>query len=495
MSATTQHASEDQLMLLVFGDEHSHEFQTTSQHVEACPSCQQRIEQLAATPEFDMETRELLSDTPDSSHEFQARSEPEFDPPSHPEMLGRLGRYEIERPIGQGGMGVVFKGYDTELNRPIAIKLLAQHLAHSGPARKRFSREARASAAVVNEHVVAIHNVETNAKTPYLVMQFVAGESLQARVDREGPLSPREILRVASQAAAGLQAAHEQGVVHRDVKPGNIMLEEGIERALVADFGLAQTVDDATLTQTGVVAGTPHYMSPEQAIGKPTDCRSDIFSLGAVIYFMATGRPPFRAEKAMGVLHNICNSPHQSAWQINNEIPDALSDLIDRCLQKKPNRRFATAAAVSAAALEQLSKLQQRGPRPARSLKRFVRRHTQRMKQLTIAAVAAGCIIGLAMLPNWQTALSPKPQTSPPQVSTPLSTGGATVSPRFSVEVMQQASPGEAESWQRAMAELNADIDQLSAQQLSEPNQAQWQTELTRVHQQVDALQTHLFSP
>ena len=196
-------------------------------------------------------------------------------PPSHPEMLGRLGRYEIERLVGSGGMGVVFKAYDSELHRSVAIKMLAPHLSGSRSARERFAREARAAAAIVNDHVVPIHNVETEHATPYLVMQYIAGDSLQARLDRDGPLDVCEILRIGMQVATGLAAAHAQGLIHRDVKPSNIMLDENVARALLTDFGLARTQDEACLTRSGFHPGTPHYMSPEQVRGEELDGRSD----------------------------------------------------------------------------------------------------------------------------------------------------------------------------------------------------------------------------
>ena len=169
------------------------------------------------------------------------------------------------------------------------MKVLAPFLAGSGAARKRFAREARAAAAVVHEHVVAIHDVKSEGESPFLVMQYVAGESLQQRIDREGPLDLCEILRIGMQTASGLAAAHSQGLVHRDVKPSNVLLEEDVDRALLSDFGLARAADDASLTQTGFHPGTPQYMSPEQARGDLVDCRSDLFSLGSVMYVMCTG--------------------------------------------------------------------------------------------------------------------------------------------------------------------------------------------------------------
>ncbi len=158
--------------------------------------------------------------------------------PSHPELLGRIGRYEIERVLGTGGMGVVLRAFDTDLHRVVAIKVLASHLANNSSARRRFAREAQAAAAVVHPNVVPIYNVESDAKTPYIVMHYVAGKSLQRRVDVGGPLPIVEALRIAQQTAAGLSAAHAQGLVHRDVKPANILLEEQIDRVLLSDFGL-----------------------------------------------------------------------------------------------------------------------------------------------------------------------------------------------------------------------------------------------------------------
>ena len=153
-----------------------------------------------------------------------------------------------------------------------------------------------------------MYNVESEGKLPYLVMQCVSGLSLQSKVDRCGMLPLTDTLRIAKQTAAGLAAAHDQGLVHRDVKPANILLEENVDRVILSDFGLARAVDDASLTRTGVVAGTPHYMSPEQARGDAIDTRSDQFGLGSVMYFMLTGRPPFRATGAMGVLNRITDA-------------------------------------------------------------------------------------------------------------------------------------------------------------------------------------------
>src|SRR5262249_44429364 len=161
--------------------------------------------------------------------------------------------------------------FDPSLHRPVAIKVLAAEYAANGSARKRFAREAQAAAAVVHDHVVPVYAVDAAAAPPYLVMAFIPGRSPQQRIDQTGPLELKEILRIGMQAAAGLAAAHAQGIVHRDIKPANIMLENGVERVRITDFGLARAVDDASVTRSGAVAGTPQYMAPEQARGETVD--------------------------------------------------------------------------------------------------------------------------------------------------------------------------------------------------------------------------------
>lgn len=355
-----------QLELVRDGNEQSPDYLHAKEHIENCKACQARLDD-ASTQEIPwwseakeswLESElpaanvnlshssisiEIASELPDDSRvEFETVMLSFLDPPSHPELLGRLGRYEVERVIGTGGMGIVLKAHDTELHRVVAIKILSTHLANSASARKRFAREAQAAAAVLHPNVIPIYNVESEGKIPYLVMQCVSGHSLQNKVDRFGMLPLTDTLRIAKQTASGLAAAHDQGLVHRDVKPANILLEENVDRVILSDFGLARAVDDASLTRTGVVAGTPHYMSPEQARGDAIDTRSDQFSLGSVMYFMLTGRPPFRAKGAMGVLHRICNEPHRTLEQINPDVPLEVVRLIDRLLAKDPSHRFDT---------------------------------------------------------------------------------------------------------------------------------------------------------
>ncbi len=341
------------------------------EHVETCLHCQRRLQELAASNDDWRRAGHVLSGTGDA----EARTESEFgqskiprfprwvdrhvewnesmvrqllQPPNHPEMLGRLGRYEMERLIGSGGMGIVFKAYDSELNRAVAIKLLAPYLASGGSARKRFAREARSAAGVVDDHVVPIHNVESESEPPFLVMQYVAGGSLQEKLDRDGPLEVSEILRIGLQTAKGLAAAHAQGLIHRDVKPSNILLDEGVERALLTDFGLARTEDDACLTRSGFHPGTPHYMSPEQVRGEAIDPRSDLFSLGCVLYALCTGRPPFRAETSYAVLRRITDETPRPIREVNPNVPEWLERIVMRLLQKSPDERFESADELAA---------------------------------------------------------------------------------------------------------------------------------------------------
>jgi serine/threonine protein kinase len=421
MTNQLRHADDAELSQLVFGDDDRDEYRVTAAHVEACEECQIRLTKLATSAEFDSDVNRLLSSYPDATRLVPSREGAQrldfLSPPSHPEMLGRLGRYEVERVIGSGGMGVVLKAFDTELNRPVAIKVLAQHLAPSGAARQRFAREAKAAAAVVHEHVVAIHNVESDSDVPFLVMQYVSGESLQARIDREGPLEAMELLRIGMQVAAGLAAAHQQGVIHRDVKPANILLENSVERVLLTDFGLARTVDDASLTYTGVVAGTPHYMSPEQASGEPTDQQTDLFSLGAVLYFTATGHPPFRAERAMGVLNRICHESHRPVWHVNNAIPDELSEIIDRLLEKRPARRFSSAAEVQAALSRLLAKWQQYGISPRRKPNKAAGRIVGAAGIAVIAGAAMVSVLGEPYSRSKSAASAPSDDAGPAEAS------------------------------------------------------------------------------
>ena len=279
-------------------------------------------------------------------------------PSDKPGSLGRLDHYEVREVVGRGGMGIVLRAVDEKLQRVVAVKVLAPQLAASGAARKRFVREARAAAAVTHDNVIAIHAVEDEGLVPYLVMQFVDGETLQEKLDRLGPLSLRETLRIGLQIADGLAAAHRQGLVHRDIKPANILLENGIERVKITDFGLARAVDDASLTQSGIIAGTPAFMSPEQACGDPVDHRSDLFSLGSVLYSLCAGHPPFRAATTVATLKRVCDETARPLREVNPDIPQWLDSLIAELHAKNPTERFDSASEVATLLSKRLTQLQ-----------------------------------------------------------------------------------------------------------------------------------------
>ena len=313
---------------------------------------------------------------------------------SHPELLGRIDGFEVERVIGRGGMGVVYKGFDTELNRPVAIKVLVDHLAANGVARKRFAREARAAAAVIHPNVVPIHSVNSSVERPYIVMTLVSGRSLQSYISEEGPLGVKEVVRISKQIAAGLAAAHEQGLVHRDIKPANILLEKDVSRVMITDFGLARAADDAAITQTGWLAGTPHYMSPEQAVGKEVDYRSDLFSLGSVMYFMATGREPFRAEVPVAVLNKITTHEPEPIRSVNSDITRTLARIVRRLMCKDPGQRFASAEDVDQVLTQYLAHLEQ--PRLQRKPKVKAVRKTHWLRVACCLAALVGVTVGSA---------------------------------------------------------------------------------------------------
>jgi serine/threonine protein kinase len=272
-----------------------------------------------------------------------------LDPPEQPGTLGKLGRFHVVELIGRGGMGIVLRGLDVCLQRQIALKVLDPQFARNDLARNRFIREARAAASITHENVVAVHHVEKHREeVPFLVMRLIAGESLQDRLDAAGgPLPLREILTVGRQMAAGLAAAHAQGLIHRDIKPANILLESGTGKVLLTDFGLARAVEDAKLTRTGFVAGTPLYMSPEQARGEALDHRSDLFSLGSVLYAMCTGDPPFQGSSAFVVLRVVTAGQHRPVQALNPKVPDDLAGVIDHLLAKRPDDRIQSASEVA----------------------------------------------------------------------------------------------------------------------------------------------------
>ncbi|MEP6731444.1 MAG: serine/threonine-protein kinase [bacterium] len=265
--------------------------------------------------------------------------------PSTPELQALqaavVGRYSIERELGRGGMGIVFLALDTTLDRQVAIKLLPPLLATDERMRARFVREARTSARLSHPNIVPIHSVEEHADVVFFVMGYVDGETLTARVRRAGPLAARDGSRIIQELAWALAYAHSTGVIHRDVKPDNVMIDRASGRAMLTDFGIARVNDRNVTTGSNEIVGTPQYMSPEQASGAVIDGRSDLYSLGVTAFFALTGGLPFQSSTVMGWLGKHLTQPPPPIAAVRESLPAKLSVAVDRCLAKDPSNRFA----------------------------------------------------------------------------------------------------------------------------------------------------------
>src|SRR5262249_29420228 len=233
---------------------------------------------------------------------------------------------------------------------------------------------------------------------PYIVMSYVAGHSLQDRLEQSGVMGPLEIVRVGMQIASGLAAAHAQGLVHRDIKPSNILLEDSVERVKITDFGLARPADDASLTQLGHVLGTPQYMSPEQAQGEPTDHRADLFSLGCVLYAMAAGRSPFRAATTLAVLRRVCEDRPRPLRDLDPDVPDWLERIVMKLLAKEPADRFRSADEVAGLLGRCLAHLQQPKQNPLPHLPKPLGGGRGGGRRILLAMAMAGALAAVGIL-------------------------------------------------------------------------------------------------
>lgn len=261
-----------------------------------------------------------------------------------PAAFGPVDGYEIQSIIGRGGMGVVYEAIDQKLKRRVAIKTLAAGIEGVSEARERLLREAQAAAAIRHPNVVTIYSVEVHGEKPFLVLELVEGNSLSDHLKETQQLSIEEAVRIAQEVAEGLSAAHELGIVHRDVKPGNILIESVDGRARLTDFGLAHAAGNAGMTQSGEVVGTPQYMSPEQVEGRKVDHRSDLFSLGAVLYRLLTGQQAFEGNSAIQLARRICDHDPLPVSQFRKDVPRWLQQLVHRLMEKEPDRRVQSAA-------------------------------------------------------------------------------------------------------------------------------------------------------
>lgn len=347
-----------------------------TRHLDACDTCRQRLDLIVAdaaswreygrrlsqaqpepTVEIDQLKATLLrslfetlpTQGPTSDGETAVDDSTAMTQFNLSDTPGRMGRYVILNRLGQGGMGIVYLARDTQLQRDVAIKLMTSMTRSGDGFRERFLREARALAAVRSDHVVQIHSIEQHDNTPFLVMEYVSGGSLQDRLARTGPLDWRDAVRIAGQVASGLQAAHDLGIIHRDVKPGNILLDEKSGRVKLTDFGLARSSGDDWPEGGEHLAGTPEYMSPEHVAGEKLGPASDQYSLGCVLFAMGTGKPPLAGCDPWKVLHRTVHEQPPALDDARPEIPPSLAAIVDRLLHKSPADRFANMAAVQSA--------------------------------------------------------------------------------------------------------------------------------------------------
>ncbi|MFO1310809.1 MAG: protein kinase [Burkholderiales bacterium] len=261
--------------------------------------------------------------------------------------MQRLGRYQIREIIGEGAMACVYKAFDPEINRQLAIKLLKAQLRLDGEYRTRFLREAKGAGVLSHPNIVTVFDVGEDQGHPYIAMELVEGATLAEEIKSGKPLNTAEIVEIGIQLARALDYAHKRGIVHRDVKPGNIMRLTDSNTIKVADFGIcridgSEANDSTQQTQVGNVLGTPHYMSPEQVIGEKVDSRSDLFSAGVVLYQLLTGHLPFEGDTLISVAYKITKTDPPSLDKIRSDLPLSLRRVVERALKKQPDKRFQT---------------------------------------------------------------------------------------------------------------------------------------------------------
>jgi eukaryotic-like serine/threonine-protein kinase len=398
--AVTLQCPDSATLLRLFGQGGSHEeMESLARHVEKCTRCGERIDEMLRKDELSLGLARPVDGTnmPDDEALLNLRrrlqqlrppasSEKTIDavgvhstsasgspfpatlpmsgadhgitflaPAQQPDEIGRLGPYRVLKKLGAGGMGMVLLAEDALLKRKVALKVMLPNIAVNPQARERFLREARAAAAIEHPHIITIHQVGEDNGVPFLAMPLLKGESLDDRLKREKKLPINEAVRITCEMADGLAAAHAQGLIHRDIKPGNVWLEEQAQRPAagqaapaarrpakvkVLDFGLARSqADEVQITQSGAIVGTPAFMAPEQARGLHVDSRADLFSLGCVLYVMLTGRRPFTGESTMALLSSLALDTPKSPREINPAVPAVLSDFTMRLLAKKPEDR------------------------------------------------------------------------------------------------------------------------------------------------------------
>ncbi len=380
--------TEECLRSLLTADMPAQQLEECERHIAECTSCRERLDALAGSisPSTVAESQQddpsgRLAAAINQLHQVQPTTVVQMptadthaasptladfsflDSCDEPECIGRLGKYLIRRVIGRGGMGGVFVGFDTSLNREVAIKIPSASAIATDEAHQRFLRESRAIAALKHDNIVTVYAAEDINGTPALVMELVSGRSLAQILTDRTKLDWTTVARIGAEVAAALEAAHERGIVHRDIKPGNILIEDATQRAKVTDFGLAKSEAEAPLTARGLLAGTPEYMAPEQAQEANTGPLTDLFSLGTVLYHACSGTSPFQAKTALASLSRVTQVTPPKLSEVEREIPKWFSDGVARLMSKDPAAR-PQSAAEARAQLEDRSSLQ---PPPVQS--------------------------------------------------------------------------------------------------------------------------------
>lgn len=310
-------------------------------HLNSCEACQESIQRLAADKTLWCTAAHALEySVEDADSDAQLRGW--LGPTESANALGQVGQYLVHGVVGRGGMGVVLSATDQELGRRVAIKTLANPITTLADEKRRLLREARASANVRHLHIVPIYSVETWRDVPIIVMPLIEGGTLETYA-AEHPLGWEDVLHIASQLASALIALHHANIVHRDIKPSNILLSNGIKHCLLSDFGLARQHGDINVTQRDVLLGTPHFMSPEQALGKQVDARSDLFSLGSILFWLGTGQRPFVGASNYEILHRLVNDKPDYKLLFQRGFPKHVVTLLERLLAKEPDGRWGSA--------------------------------------------------------------------------------------------------------------------------------------------------------
>jgi serine/threonine-protein kinase len=393
---------------------------------------------------------------------------------AEPRMLGD--RYEIEEKLGRGGMATVYRGRDRVLGRPVAVKVLAQKYADDEKFVTRFRREAQASARLNHENIVSVFDTGDTDGQHYIVMELVEGETLADLLKREGKLSPERAARIASLVARALHAAHGEGIVHRDVKPGNVMLTPAGE-VKVMDFGIARAATDETLTQTGMVLGTASYLSPEQSRGDSVDHRSDLYALGCVIYEMLTGEPPFTGGSPLSVAYKHVNDAPQPVSQVNPSVPPGLEAVVMRALEKDPDARFPSADSMRQAMTDAVAEKTTEPlggdtavlPTPTEPLPRApagVDRRAWILVGLLAAVLVAATIVALALTgdegrrPEGQTSPTEQPPPPEPPPAVAPSVEGELLELQEGVNVAVQAGLVSSEAGSKIVEEAGKAVEE-----------------------------------